>query len=408
MAGEFRQAGHQVVTDASQADLVVINTCAVTSAASSDSRQKIRQAARAGHARIVPTGCWATIDRQGALSMVGVEKVILNDSKDNLVQELIGDQILNSCQQVFSQKTTIGYRKHTRANIKVQDGCDNHCSYCITRIARGRSRSRDLNIILMDIRKAVEVGVKEVVLTGAQLGSWGRDLNPSSNLTSLIYTILDKTTIARLRLSSLEPWEIREDFFRLFDNPRFCQHLHIPLQSGSVSVLNRMGRPMNPDKFGMLVETIRKHNPNIAVTTDLIVGFPGESEIEFLTTLDFVKRIHFAGGHVFHFSPRPQTTAASMPYQIQSFEMKKRSKIIRNVLDESSYLFRQSQKDRTLQILWEKSIAFGIDGYQMEGLSDNYLRVKAISINNLWNQISSVGILDFGEKIVKGIILPSV
>lgn len=404
MAYQFLLAGHQIIEDASQADLVIINTCAVTAAASSDSRQKIRQVARKGQACIIPTGCWATIDPQTALKMQGVVKIIPNDGKDKILQNLIDSNIVKIIKKDQRGEKSLRHRKRTRAFIKVQDGCNNHCSYCITRIARGNSRSRNMNLVIADVQAAVAEGVKEVVLTGAQLGSWGRDLFPQMKLIALLRAIMENTAIDRVRLSSIEPWEVNDEFFYLFENPRFCRHLHLPLQSGSSSILQRMQRPIDAEKYIKLVSAINQYDQNIAVTTDLIVGFPGETDEDFYKTLELIQRVHFAGGHVFPFSPRPQTLAASMSAQVLHSVIKDRSRQLRERLADSSFHFCQSQKNINQKVLWEKSTDLGNGYYELEGLSDNYLRLKTVARENLWNHISTVKITNIENKIIYGVI----
>ncbi len=405
LAGQFVSAGHQIVDDAGQADIVIINTCAVTSAASSDSRQKIRQAARSGAARIIPTGCWATIDPQEAARLPSVDQVFPNSQKNSIFQQLTGSDPVTDSSLRLTRVSLPGQHKRTRAFIKVQDGCDHVCSYCITRIARGRSRSCSLEFVIADVQSAIASGVKEVVLTGVQLGAWGRDLNPSLQIKDLINKIFSDTSISRIRLSSIEPWEISDRFLNLFEDSRLCRHLHIPLQSGSLAVLKRMRRPMTPEKFRNLVRSIRRLDENIAITTDLIVGFPGETEQEFAETAELVREVHFAGGHVFSFSPRPQTLAANFPGQVSPLEKKERSRTLRGILADSAFHFRQEQKDRLHQVLWEKMTPVSENHFELEGLSDNYLRIRVEADTNLWNCISTVRLVDVRNGIIRGKII---
>jgi len=259
--------------------------------------------------------------------------------------------------------------------------------------------------VIEEVQLAVNAGVKEAVLTGAQLGSWGKDLYPPLRLIDLINGILEKTSIDRLRLSSVEPWEIHEDFFPLLENPRFCRHLHLPLQSGSSAVLKRMRRPITPEKYQDLISSIRKANKNVALSTDLIVGFPGETEAEFSETLKFVQCLQFAGGHVFSFSPRPQTQAASLPGQVSPGIKKERSRILRGMISDSAFHFRESQKNQIQKVLWEKSTPLEGGLFELEGLSDNYLRVTGISHDNLWNCISAVKLVEIQGKTSRGKII---
>ncbi len=405
MALQFRQAGHELVDDAGHADLVVVNTCAVTTAASSDSRQHIRQAAKLGNARIVATGCWATVDPESALKLPSVALVADNLHKQSLVSDILGKDDSLDDNSLLPRVALPGLHKRTRAFIKIQDGCDNHCSYCITRIARGKSRSQPLQEILSDIQSAIEGGVKEIVLTGAQLGSWGKDLQPRAKLIVLIDIIFQQTSIERLRLSSLEPWEIDDDFFAIFKNERFCRHLHLSLQSGSMAVLKRMTRRITPEKYSDLILRLRKTCPEIAITTDLIAGFPGESEIEFSESLKFIQMMNFAGGHVFSFSPRPATSATSLSDPVQTRVKKERSILLRSIISESAKQYRHKFLGQNMRVLWEKSE--NIDGmkWRMEGLTDNYLRVFTFSQIDLWNQFSKVRLSNDEGTLIKGEML---
>ncbi|MHB1480930.1 MAG: MiaB/RimO family radical SAM methylthiotransferase, partial [Bellilinea sp.] len=306
-ASQFRAAGHAIVESAGEADLVVVNTCAVTSAAASDSRQKIRQAARQGAEDIVVTGCWSTLDSQSAAGLPNVRRVVPNLEKDRLVADTLGLQLMDFDLEPVAREPLPGVHLRTRAFIKTQDGCDNHCTFCITRIARGPGRSESVRSVVEDIRLAVAGGTREVVLSGVHLGSWGQDFSPQYHLADLIRAILTDTDVERLRLSSLEPWDLDEEFFRLWENPRLCRHLHLPLQSGSDRTLRRMARNTSPAAFRRLVTVARHAAPGMAVTTDIIVGFPGEDEGEFSESLAFVQEMNFAGGHVFTYSTRPGT-----------------------------------------------------------------------------------------------------
>ncbi|MCI0556763.1 MAG: tRNA (N(6)-L-threonylcarbamoyladenosine(37)-C(2))-methylthiotransferase MtaB, partial [Anaerolineae bacterium] len=251
MARQFRVAGHEIVAAAEMADMAVVNTCAVTNDAASVSRSKIRQIARAGVGEIVATGCCATLQPQHVYDLPNVVRVVTNNRKDHLVPD-----VLNLPQNTFdlepiSRQPLPGLHRRTRAFIKVQDGCDNHCTFCITTVARGEGRSRSISDVIHDIQSALAGGTKEIVLTGVHLGSWGYDLSTSlktgfnSHLKELIKTILYETDTPRLRLSSLEPWDLDEDFFSLWNDSssslragsRLMPHLHLPLQSGCESTL---------------------------------------------------------------------------------------------------------------------------------------------------------------------------
>ncbi len=400
MALQFRKAGHELVGEATQADLVVVNTCAVTAAASSDSRQHIRQAARLGQARIVVTGCWATLDPKTAENLPSVIRVVTNAEKERLVHEVLGTDVNEKEIQQIARIPLPGIHQRTRAFIKVQDGCNNNCTYCITRVARGQSRSQPLIKILEDIQSAELGGTKEIVLTGAQLGSWGRELTPKSSLINLIRTIFNETSIARLRLSSLEPWEIQDDFFDVLENPRFCRHLHLPLQSGSEQILKLMSRRMMPEDYDCLVINLHEKCPEIAITTDIMVGFPGETDDEFARTCEFVSKQRFTNGHVFTFSPRPQTPAFDFPNHVPKEVMKKRSQIMRDIVSRLAAEYKNKYIGKVNQVLWERSCVKDDGRWSLEGFTDNYLRVQAVFNKDLWNEFSLVKIIGVtGEKL---------
>lgn len=395
-ARQFRAAGHELVAEAAQADLAVVNTCTVTAAAASDSRQKIRQAARAGAGEIVATGCWASLQPGEASSLPGVSRVVPNLAKDSLVPSLLGLKVEAFELEPVERLPLPGARLRTRAFIKVQDGCDNRCTFCITTLARGASRSRPLAEILADIRAALhvveggEAAAQEIVLTGVHLGSWGQDFASPAHLAGLIRAILDELPVARLRLSSLEPWDLDERFFDLWKDPRLCRHLHLPLQSGSATTLRRMARKTTPAAFTALVSAARSAIPDLAITTDLIVGFPGETEAEFAESLAYVRQVGFAGGHVFPYSARPGTAAARMPGQVKNALRKQRSSLLRAVLDESAAAYQAAFIGQVLPVLWESATGLGPQGWQVSGLTDNYLRVRALAPRRLWNQITPV------------------
>jgi threonylcarbamoyladenosine tRNA methylthiotransferase MtaB len=390
-AARFRAEGHELVADPRIADLVVVNTCAVTAAASADSRSKIRQAARTGTAKIVATGCYTTIDPQTVANLPAVDLLIPNNKKEQLVSLALDSNNRNDPFQVSSRMPLPGHHKRTRAFIKVQDGCDNFCTFCITRIARGAHRSQPEAEIFCDIESALKGGVKEIVLSGVNLGAWGRELRPRQSLARLITRIIERYAPQRVRLSSLEPWDITDKLLDVLDLPGFCQHLHLPLQSGSDAVLKRMGRCFSTDDFRSVIDRIRQKNPEIAITSDLMVGFPGENDEEFLLGQEFVRSIDFAGGHVFSFSSRQGTAAEKMVGQVPAMIKKIRSVEIRKVLAESAEKYREHFIGRELNVLWERSIE--IDGiWNASGLTDNYLRVATRSKQNFYNQVTKVKI----------------
>ena len=410
-ASQFRSAGHEIVGSAAEADYVVINTCAVTAEAASDSRQKIRQAARSfaeknSPGRIVATGCWATLDAPGARALPGVSHVVGNADKDRLVADLLHLPAETFDLEPVAREPLPGAHLRTRAFIKVQDGCDNHCTFCITRIARGAGRSRALDEVTRDVRAALQGGAQEIVLTGVHLGSWGQDFNHPDHLRSLIEGLLARVEIPRLRLSSLEPWDLDEAFFSLWQDHRLCRHLHLPLQSGSAETLRRMARKTTPDAFARLVSAARSAAANIAITTDIIAGFPGETDQTFEESLAFVRQMDFAAGHVFTYSARPGTAAARMPGQVPGGIRRERGAALRALLAESSLRYRSAFVGAEADVLWESTDSYGPDGWRLHGLTGNYLRVTALSPERLWNQISRVRLTGLNDEGLDGVIIP--
>jgi threonylcarbamoyladenosine tRNA methylthiotransferase MtaB len=389
-AMQFRYTGHVLVASPSEADLAVVNTCAVTVKAAADSRKKIRSMKRAGVPRIVVTGCWSTLDPQTASDLVGVDQIVMNIEKEHLVP-----LVLNLPHNAFdtvriARKPIPGIRLKTRAFIKVQDGCDNHCTYCVTTIARGSSKSRPAKSVIREVEAAVEGGANEVVLTGVHMGSWGKDFSSPVTLNRLVKMIIDETDIPRLRLSSLEPWDIDKDFCELWQDGRLARHFHLPLQSGSGVTLKRMARKITPVAFAELLMIIREAIPDVAITTDIIVGFPGETSDDFKESLAFVKNMNFARGHVFTYSERPGTPAANMSGCVPFSERKSRNALMREVVGESENLFQRRFLGKMVLVLWENARKNQNSGWTLNGLTDNYLRVKATSSHNLWNKFSQV------------------
>lgn len=419
MARQFRAVGHEIVTSAQMADIAVVNTCTVTNEAAADSRGKIRQIARAGVDEIIATGCWATLQPQQANALPSVRRVVTNARKDHLVSEVLDLPQESFDLEPIARKPLPGLHRRTRAFIKVQDGCDNHCTFCVTTIARGEGRSRSVAEVILDIQSALAGGTKEIVLTGVHLGSWGQDLSTlrqaqgstsiqagsGKHLRDLIEAILRETDVPRLRLSSLEPWDLDASFFSLWEDKRLMPHLHLPLQSGCESTLRRMARKTTPESFRALVFASRAVMPDVAITTDTIAGFPGETDDEFAESLEFVKEMNFAGGHVFTYSPRPGTGAAKMKGQIKPELRKKRNHTLHDALEESAKSYRQKFLGQTMSVLWESVSEMGEWGWQMEGLTGNYLRVNAFAPSPRWNEIDRVRLNEGDNDKIRGIII---
>jgi threonylcarbamoyladenosine tRNA methylthiotransferase MtaB len=403
MARRFRAEGHTIVPEAGQAQLAVINTCAVTGQAAADSRQKIRHAARAGAGEVLATGCWTSLVPAEALALPGVKRIVTNERKDFLVADVLGLPEEHFDREPIIREPLPGLRQRTRAFIKVQDGCDNHCTFCITTVARGASRSRPAADVLADINAALQGGAQEIVLTGVHLGAWGQDLG--LHLRQLVKSVLDETQTPRLRLSSLEPWDLDAEFFSLWENPRLMPHLHLPLQSGSESTLKRMLRKTTPASFRALAAAARAATPNVAITTDLIAGFPGETDTEFAETLAFIKEINFAGGHVFTYSARPGTAAARIKEQLPHEVRRDRSHILHEAFSEMGAAYRSRFIGRTLPVLWEASAELSAAGWKIEGLTGNYLRVTATAPAPRWNHMDDVKLTGVTEDGMTGEIV---
>ena len=396
MSRQFRATGHEIVADAEAADMAVVNTCAVTTQAASDSRGKIRAIARAGVKEIAATGCWTSLQPKEAAALPNVKFVIANDKKDSLVSQTLNLPPSTFDLEPINRIPIPGLHRRTRAFIKVQDGCDNACTFCVTTIARGAGRSRPLDDVIDDVNSALAGGSKEIVLTGVHLGSWGQELG--FHLRHLVESLLQKTDVQRLRLSSLEPWDLDEDFFSLWTDPRLMPHLHLPLQSGSDSTLKRMARKTTTRSFRELVHAARAVQPDVAVTTDLIAGFPGETDEEFNQTLGFVREMEFSGGHVFSYSPRPGTGAARMKGQVKPELRKRRNRILQETLEGSATSYRQRFIGKTMPVLWESTTEYGEYGWRMEGWTGNYLRVSALAPSPRWNEVDEVALEKTSEN----------
>ncbi|MGA2111494.1 MAG: tRNA (N(6)-L-threonylcarbamoyladenosine(37)-C(2))-methylthiotransferase MtaB [Anaerolineales bacterium] len=408
LAAQFRSRGHEVVAQPQLADLAVINTCSVTREAEGDSRQKVRQihSARAD-ARIVLTGCWATVAPREAASLPGVAWVIPNERKDGLLDHIgMGSRPADPVGTDSPLREPLpGTRHRTRAFLKIQDGCDSHCAFCLARQARGSNRSRPLAAIVREAQAAQSAGVQEIVLTGLALASYGRGSEDQNGLRTLLVSLLSETDLPRIRLSSLEPWHVSPDLFDLWKNSRLCPHLHLPLQSGCARTLQRMGRPTTPTAFRELVMRARSAIPDVGLTSEIIVGFPGETEEDFEQSLGFIQSLGFARLHVFPFSPRPATSASRMDCQIPEADKRRRAARVRQVAEASSLEFRSQFIGREVQALWESSPHLGPGGWRWRGLTGNFLRVEAISQQPLVNRITRVRLVSFTTEGLFGQLL---
>lgn len=393
IARQLLTSGHVIVNDPSEADKVILNTCVVTHEATKDSRTLARRYHRANpSAELILTGCYVTIAPEELTGLRGVGRIVPNEEKEHLAK--LVDPALPAIAPDYDKEPilrdlwSLNFGK-TRAFVKVQDGCDNRCTFCITTIARGSGKSRAIGDIISEIQALAAAGYKEAVLTGVHLGSYGRDLELEEGLLHLVEAILAHTDIPRLRLSSLEPWDIPEDFFKLWTDPRLLPHLHVPLQSGSDKVLKSMGRRTTRAEFRRLVRQARESIPNLNLSTDLIAGFPGESKRDFEETLAFVGEMAFSRLHVFTFSGRPGTVAEKMDGQLPKPLRKSRARALIERGKELSLAFHRSNEGRTAEVLWEYAERPVEDDLTWIGYSDNYVRIRTQSSADLSNQITS-------------------
>ena len=410
-ARQFQQLGHQISPDEQGADLVVVNTCAVTQEAVRKSRKLLRRAQRANpRAKLVVSGCFATLETQALTAEGGIDLLVPNQDKDRLVAIAAAELDLPTMPvtALAADANPLFARGRQRAFVKVQDGCRYRCAFCIVTLARGEERSRPIAEVVAEINRATAEGVREVVLAGAHLGGWGSDLG--QGLDDLVAGVLAETTIPRLRLGSLEPWELPERLWDLFANPRLMPHLHLPLQSGADSVLRRMARRCRTGEFAQLAAQARERVPGINLTTDLIVGFPGESEDEWRQTLDFVSRIGFGQIHIFPFSPRPGTKAAALSDPVPATVKRARSQ----ALHQLARRLKGETLDRRLgmetTILVEGRHGGDIHG-DWFGYTPDYLpaRLAATGTPDLTNHLPRVrltGRHPDGESLVATLITP--
>ena len=359
--------------------MVVINTCAVTGEAVRKSRQLIRRSQRHNPlAKLVVSGCYPSLTPGEKLDIEGIDLVVPNEDKDHLA-ELVTQQLEEYSMPLLATRpasAALFERGRSRAFIKVQDGCRYRCTFCVVTLARGDERSRSIPEIVGEINTLTAHGIKEAVLTGVHVGGYGSDTG--SDLQTLIAAILHHTDLPRLRLASVEPWDLPARFFELFTNPRLMPHLHLPLQSGCDSVLRRMARRCKTADYERLVREARTEIPDFNITTDIIVGFPGESDDEWKQGLEFIERIGFSHIHIFSYSPRPGTKAAKLDQQVPDQIKKLRSRQLHELASEMKSAVFREHIGRTLPVLWEGKTSSCDSGYTVySGYTPNYLRVEA-------------------------------
>jgi threonylcarbamoyladenosine tRNA methylthiotransferase MtaB len=379
-AQAFQKAGHQISRELNNADVVVINSCAVTADAARKSKQLVRRIHRdRPQAKLVVSGCYATLNQDEAAQLMGVDLIVSNKDKNQLVEKTLTELNLQTMPVMSTEpgENSLFSRGRQRAFVKVQDGCRYRCTFCIVTVARGEEVSRPVQTVIEEINALHQQGVNEVILTGVHLGGYGSDID--SNLATLISAILAQTQVPRLRLGSLEPWDLPDNFLELFKNPRLMPHLHLPLQSGSDSVLRRMARRCKTQEFAAIVKQAREEIPNFNLTTDIIVGFPGETEQEWQESYDFIKSIGFGHIHIFSYSPREGTKAATLPAQVLNESKKQRSQQLHELAETMKQEFIASQLGKSFPILWEgqrEELANG--SYLRFGYTPNYLRVACV------------------------------
>jgi len=383
LARQFLSRGYQLAESAREADIYVLNTCTVTHIADRKTRHLLRLAHRTNpRALIIAIGCYAQRAPE-ELRQLGIVNFILANKEKNHLVEILETKNLGNKGARSPHKE---YQRRTRSLVKIQEGCNDFCSFCIVPYTRGRERSLPLEEVLQEVKARVVSGYKEVTLTGTKIGAYGWNGGNSGELSRLIEHILDKTGVKRLRLSSLQPQDLTPELVKLWADDRLCPHLHIPLQSGSEAILKRMRRRYSIDDYERAVSLVREAIPGIAITTDILVGFPGEGEKEFEESYHFCEKMGLANIHVFPYSPRLGTAAARMPRQVEERVKKERSQRMLALAQQSAQHFREQFLGRTMTVLWERKS----DQATWNGFTANYLRVFTRSERELSNRLLPV------------------
>ena len=390
LAREFVEAGYALASQEEPADVYVLNTCTVTHVADRKARQAVRAAKRRNpNVTVVATGCYAERAPGDLRTMPEVDFVVGNADKETLVA------MLEDVSQGPNTACAIGddrvlqplLRMRSRAMIKIQEGCDQVCAYCIVPKVRGRERSVPLHQIVDAASSYGEAGCQEIVLTGTQLGSYGFDL-PGVDITSLVQSLLAETDVSRIRISSLQPQDISDELLDLWSDSRLCPHFHVPLQSGSDAVLKRMRRRYLASEFLETVGRIRDAVPDVAITADVIAGFPGESDADFQRTVETCRASELASMHFFPYSIRPGTSAAFFDGQIDPKVKAERISQLSTVADDLSHEFKSGFLGHSRAVLWERPVHRDGQGNRVwSGLTDNYIRVRTSSQTDLSNRI---------------------
>jgi threonylcarbamoyladenosine tRNA methylthiotransferase MtaB len=410
LVGQFSQSGFQLVSPSDVADIYIANTCTVTHIADRKSRHWLRLARRRNpRALIIATGCYAQRSRQELAPLAAL--VIDNTEKEHLLAltQTLSLEGRGLGEGETKQSQMLAATIRTRSLIKIQDGCHSPCAYCIVPKVRPREYSSSASQIIAEVKQKVAMDYKEVVLTGTKVGSYKDD---GTDLRDLVQRILTSTGIERLRLSSLQPAEISPELLALWQNERLCRHFHLALQSGSETVLQRMRRSYSLNQYHRTINLIKEKIPEVAITTDIMVGFPGESNEEFEQSYSFCQQAGFANIHVFPFSPRPETAAARMPEQIKDKVKGERNQRMLELSRNSRRRFCEQFLGQTMPVLWEKemptlSSILGEVGTSpgsgiYSGLTGNYIRVFAHSEKPLSNEITPVKLVEFHNQEIWG------
>ncbi len=390
IAAELTAAGHTLVPSPEACDWAVVNTCTVTHRADADSRARLRRVHRLNPlARIIATGCWSTVEAAAAAELAGVVHVVPNGDKASIAA------LLGEPDSPPGPRAAIpGPRRRARAFLAVQDGCDRACAYCLTTLARGPSRSASAARVVADAQRAETGGAGELVLCGVQLSGWGRDLPGRPHIGDLLDALLDATASPRIRLSSVEPWGLPPDLFERWDNPRLCRQLHLPLQSGCDATLARMGRPYRRDQAAALIASARRRIPQLAVTTDVLVGFPGETEDDHRASLDWLVAVAPADVHVFPYSPRPGTRAARLPEPVPTELARARRREVLDALAPARGAFRQGLSGTGQEVLWVHGASQPGGRWELSGITDHGVPVRAASAAERWGLRDVVQLAD--------------
>jgi threonylcarbamoyladenosine tRNA methylthiotransferase MtaB len=405
---ELANRNLHIVNSNKPADLTIINSCAVTQAAEAKTRGAITAARRISpNGKIAVIGCYSQIAAAELLNISGVFLVLGNNEKYEIFDFLEtierGEKIVRVTKpespKTFRIESHLPNDKRIRANLKVQEGCDYYCAYCIIPHLRGNPRSRDPEDCIATARLLENQGVQEIVLTGINLGRYE---SPSGDLFFLIRRLLAATGLPRIRLSSIEPDLITSELIKLIsEEPRLCRHLHIPLQHGSDPILAKMNRRYLSADYATLINRIKQQIPEICIGADVMVGFPGETDLEFDQMRQFLENLDINYLHVFRYSPRPGTPAGKFTDRIPDSEKKRRSEILRQLSNQKRAAFRQSMLANTVSVLFEEKIAPGL----WQGLTDNYLKVRIHTRENLLNKIEKVKLIHVSEDYIEGELL---